>query len=68
MKKQNLLHLIIIYASFIASVTLQAQEHFVDRYNVSYITMNDGLPHNFIDDIYKDTRAVSYTHLTLPTT
>ena len=39
------------------SVSLQAQEHFADRYNVSYITMDDGLPHNFIDDIYKDTRG-----------
>lgn len=57
MKRHNLLHLIIIYVSFIASTALQAQEHFVDRYNASYITMSDGLPHNFIDDIYKDTRG-----------
>lgn len=57
MKRHNLLHLIIIYVSFIASAALQAQEHFVDRYNASYITMSDGLPHNFIDDIYKDTRG-----------
>ena len=29
----------------------QAQERFADRYNITYITMNEGLPHNFIDDV-----------------
>lgn len=55
MDKHMLLYLII----FIGSCPLisQAQEHFVDRYNVSYITTEDGLPHNFIDDIYKDTQG-----------
>lgn len=56
MKAHSFIYLI-IYSCFIMSVSLQAQEHFADRYNVSYITMDDGLPHNFIDDIYKDTRG-----------
>lgn len=56
MKRHNLLYLI-IYISFITPCALQAQERFTDQYNVSYITMDDGLPHNFIDDIYKDTRG-----------
>lgn len=56
MKRHNLLYLI-IYISFIIPCALQAQERFTDQYNVSYITMDDGLPHNFIDDIYKDTRG-----------
>ena len=54
MKNHPFIHLI-IYSCLIMSVSLQAQEHFADRYNVSYITMDNGLPHNFIDDIYKDT-------------
>ena len=29
----------------------QAQERFADRYNITYITMNEGLPHNFVDDV-----------------
>lgn len=37
--------------------TLRAQESFTDRYNINYITMNEGLPHNFIDDIYKDSQG-----------
>lgn len=57
MKRHSLLHLIIIYTSFIIPGILQAQERFTDRYNISYITMDDGLPYNFIDDIYKDTRG-----------
>lgn len=35
----------------------QAQERFADRYNITYITMNEGLPHNFVDDVYKDSRG-----------
>ncbi len=35
-------------------VAAASGERFVDRYNVSHITMNDGLPHNSISDIYKD--------------
>lgn len=56
MKKHIFLYLI-IYSCLIMSGSLQAQERFTERYNVSYITMDDGLPHNFIDDIYKDTRG-----------
>lgn len=33
---------------------LTAQDSFFSRYNVTYVTMNNGLMHNFIDDIYKD--------------
>ena len=35
----------------------QAQERFADRYNITYITMNEGLPHNFVNDVYKDSRG-----------
>lgn len=56
MKKHIFLHLIIL-GCFIVSSSLHAQEHFAERYNISYITMDNGLPHNFIDDIYKDTNG-----------
>lgn len=36
---------------------VHAQERFADRYNITYVTMNEGLPHNFIDDLYKDSRG-----------
>ena len=29
--------------------------NFFNRYNFSFITEDTGLPHNFINDIYKDT-------------
>lgn len=32
----------------------QGNEPLTERYNISYITMNEGLPHHFIDDIYRD--------------
>lgn len=30
---------------------------FTERYNMSYITIRSGLPHNFVDDIYKDSHG-----------
>lgn len=33
---------------------IQAQEQFSARYNIMHVTMEQGLLHNFIDDIYKD--------------
>ena len=56
MKKCRLFFIILwSFLSFIEAVA--AQERFANRYNVTYITMNDGLPHNYIDDIYKDSRG-----------
>lgn len=59
MKKQFILHLIILYVllSVCNRSPLRAQETFADHYNINYITLNDGLPHNFVDDIYKDSRG-----------
>lgn len=58
MKKYSLLHLIIIGGILLFPMLgLSAQESFADRYNTTYITMDEGLPHNFIDDIYKDSHG-----------
>lgn len=57
MKKHLLIYFIIIYYSLFGIESIQAQERFADRYNITYVTMNDGLPHNFIDDLYKDSRG-----------
>lgn len=57
MKKHILQLLLIIYSFFSISETLQAQNQFSERYNASYVTMNDGLQSNFIDDIMKDSRG-----------
>lgn len=52
------LHLILLYVFLQAPLSpLCGQESFIARYNISYITMNEGLPHNFVDDIYKDSRG-----------
>ncbi len=51
---------IYVYALFLlwgTSGVLRAQEQFTEQYNITYITMNDGIPHNFIDDLYKDSRG-----------
>lgn len=55
MNKYTILHLIIFIYS--CPAISQTQEHFADRYNATYITTEDGLPHNFIDDLYKDTQG-----------
>lgn len=60
MKNRLLLYTFTLLYSILmgfSHATLQAQEAFADRYNINYITMNEGLPHNFIDDIYKDSRG-----------
>ncbi len=57
MKKHWLLHLIISYVFLTSGIPLSAQESFSERYNTTYITMNDGLPNNFIDYLYKDSRG-----------
>lgn len=57
--KKHLFTILIIYVifRFTGQTQIQAQERFTDRYNSTYVTMNDGLPHNFIDDLYKDSRG-----------
>lgn len=55
--KTHLLRLFFIYSLFSISKTLHAQELFSERYNASYVTMNDGLQSNFIDNVAKDSRG-----------
>ena len=57
--KKHLFVLLIIYniLFFAGRKNVHAQERFADRYNITYVTMNNGLPHNFIDDLYKDSRG-----------
>lgn len=57
MKKHLSTYLIFYILWLSMSAKGQAQELFADRYNVTYVTMNEGLPHNFIDDLYKDSRG-----------
>lgn len=35
----------------------QSVEHYLSRYALTEITMSDGLPHNFVDDIMKDSQG-----------
>lgn len=60
MKMKNYIYLYLIILSCLTSAlptALQAQNTFSDRYNISYITTDEGLPNNFVDDIYKDNRG-----------
>jgi signal transduction histidine kinase/ligand-binding sensor domain-containing protein/CheY-like chemotaxis protein len=36
---------------------IHAQGSFAERYNITYITMDNGLLHNFVDNIYRDKRG-----------
>lgn len=36
---------------------LQSSKSFLSAYNVGYLTVAEGLPHNFVDDIYRDSRG-----------
>lgn len=55
MKRHFILYLIIYVGFMLNAPHAYPQEYFADRYNISYITMENGAPHNFIDDIYQDT-------------
>lgn len=59
MKKHCYTYLIILsfLISFYPISTIQGNETLSEHYNISYITMNEGLPHHFIDDIYRDSRG-----------
>ena len=45
--------IIILYIALASSAILWAQESFTNRYNTIYITMNEGLPNNFVDVSYE---------------
>lgn len=54
MKRHSLLFALFI---FLSSLSIQAEGtagKWSERYNVTAITMDEGLPHNFVDDILKD--------------
>lgn len=55
--KKHLLFFNLFWSFLSFTGIIPAQERFADRYNITYVTMNDGLPHNFIDDLYKDSRG-----------
>ena len=57
MKRHSLLFALFI---FLSSLSMQAEEtagKWSERYNVTAITMDEGLPHNFVDDILKDSQG-----------
>lgn len=49
--------LLLIFLTLFLTPLVKAQETFDSRYNIHYITTENGLLHNFIDDIYKDSRG-----------
>ena len=57
MKRHSLLFALFI---FLSSLSIQAEGtagKWSERYNVTAITMDEGLPHNFVDDILKDSQG-----------
>lgn len=55
--KRLTLTLVFLLYYFTSNGYLFAQESFSTQYNTTYVTMDDGLLHNFIDDIYKDSQG-----------
>ena len=57
MKRHSLLFALFI---FLSSLSIQAEGtagKWSERYNVTAITMDEKLPHNFVDDILKDSQG-----------
>ncbi|MDH6342756.1 signal transduction histidine kinase/ligand-binding sensor domain-containing protein/DNA-binding response OmpR family regulator [Parabacteroides sp. PFB2-12] len=50
-------YIVILFCILFSCPTTRAQESFTSRNNFTYITMEDGLLHDFIDYIYKDSRG-----------
>ncbi|MDR2058109.1 MAG: response regulator [Dysgonamonadaceae bacterium] len=57
MTKQFLCLPVILLCLCLQVSVVHAQGTFADRYNITYITMDNGLLHNFVDNIYKDKRG-----------
>ena len=51
---KRIIRFLLLFLIALGSASMEAQEQFVSRYNISYVTMDDGLLHNNIDYIYKD--------------
>lgn len=56
MKRQIIILLFLFIVQAMAGYTY-AQESFTTRYNIAYVTMENGLSHDFVDDIYKDSQG-----------
>ncbi len=57
MKRHSFYLSLIAYILMGLPASLWAQDSFTNHYNITYFTMNEGLPHNFVDDIYKDSHG-----------
>ncbi|MDR2804066.1 MAG: response regulator [Dysgonamonadaceae bacterium] len=57
MSKQLLCLPFIGLCLWIQTSAVHAQGTFIDRYNITYITMDNGLLHNFVDNLYRDKRG-----------
>jgi len=49
--------LLLFQVATVAAAESQSAKPFMSAYNVGCLTVADGLPHNFVDDIYRDSRG-----------
>lgn len=56
-QSKNYKKLIFLIHLLAIGVYIHAQESFAMRYNIAYITMENGLPHDFIDCVRKDSQG-----------
>lgn len=57
MKRQIIILLFLLLGSEPLYPNSAVQQSFATHYNTTYVTMDNGLLHNFIDDIYKDSQG-----------
>ena len=55
--KVTLVFAVVFFTIFTASAANNMSQGFADDYNTRYITIHEGLPHNFVDDIHRDSKG-----------
>lgn len=59
-----LLRPIYLFTAFLLSfLPIEAKESFARRFNMSSLSLSEGLPHNFVDDVYRDSSGFMWLSL-----
>ena len=61
--RATLVFAVAVIAILATSAANNKSQGFADDYNSRYITIHEGLPHNFVDDIYRDNNGFIWVAL-----